>query len=493
MQDLVPTKDLEEKMRRWRDNAKPWVPHGYQERAMKFLLGNGQAGLLLPPGMGKSSITLATAKVLLKKNMIRRVLIVAPLRPCYDTWPAEVCDWSDFHSMRIALLHGDAKYRERTLRNLQPEHTICIVNPEGVLWLTASKSRMKQLDADMLVIDESSRWKNSTAVRFRALRKYLPTFKRRYILTGSPRPRNYEDLHGQVFLMDLGNALGPYLTHYRNTYFYPTGFQGREWELLPGADETINARIAPMVMRLDARDYLTLPKEVTRLHKIELPPSARKEYDSIEDTMMSTLFAQPLINSASARSKCTQIANGSVYLDPDPNEKWGSKKRPSKVIHTAKVEALTDLVHELQGEPLLVGVGFKHDVLAIRAALGADIPCINGDTTRAQSADFIARWNRGELPVMLGHPRSISHGLNLQKFNARHVAYFDIPDDLDAYEQFYMRINRQGNTAAFVMKHHFVAQDTVDVVKLRNLVRKDTGQKAFLAAMKQYSEERRRR
>jgi SNF2-related domain/Helicase conserved C-terminal domain len=489
-EDLVP-KSLAAAMRTWRLAAKKWVPHEYQERAIKFMLENGYAGLLLSPGMGKTSTTLAVAKVLMAKGLVKRVLVVAPLRPCYDTWPAEVCAWEEFKDFGVALLHGPGK--DKVLRALEPGHQIVLINPEGMQWLCSSKKNMDALGPDvMLVVDESSLWKSSTTVRFRAVRKWLRTFRRRYILTGSPRPRNYLDLHGQVLLMDLGMALGEYLTHYRNNFFYPTGYQMREWAPLPGSAERIDALVAPMVMRLDARDYLKLPKEMEQTHRVVLPPKARKEYDQVEGSLLSTLFTQPLVNSASSRAKCCQMANGAVYLDADPEETW-KKNRPVKTVHSAKVDALAELVAELQGEPLLVGIGYRHDVEAIRKALGKDIPCINGETTRGQAADYIDRWNKGLLPVMLGHPASMGHGLNLQKFNSRHVAYFDLPDNYDTYSQFYQRVNRQGNKSEFVMKHHFVADDTVDVAKMRNLREKATGQNAFLTAMKRYTEERRRR
>jgi SNF2 family DNA or RNA helicase len=486
-QDLVPPA-LAEKMAKWRAEAKLWKPHHYQERALKCMLENPYFGLLLSPGMGKTSVTLADVKVLLKKRLVKRVLVSGPLRACYDTWPAEVCDWADFKDLRIALLHGGKK--EQVLRQLGPEHKICLINPEGFAWLTSKVSRMKQLDADMLVIDESSLWKSASSQRFRCLRKWLPQFSRRYILTGSPRPRHYLDLWAQIFILDMGKTLGQYISHYKQRFFFPTGYMNREWELLPGADKEINKLIAPMVLRLDAKDYLTLPKEMERTHRVELPPAVRKEYDAVEENLMSTLFYAPFVNSAAARSKCAQMANGAVYLDPRPeDDRWPSKDRPVKFLHTAKVEALVDLVNELQGEPLLVGIGFKHDVTAIRKALG-DVPCINGETTRAQAAEYIDKWNRGLLAVLLGHPMSMGHSLNLQKFNAQHVAFFDLPDNYDTYAQFYLRVCRQGNKALFVMKHHFVVQDTVDVAKMRNLKRKGSGQNAFLDAMKWYSEER---
>jgi SNF2-related domain len=473
----------------WRKKSKTWKPHAYQERAAQFLLENPQAGLLLPPGMGKTSVSLAVLLVRLLAGHAERMLVTAPLRACYDTWPAEVCDWTDFNALGVAILHGPGK--DKALRALEPHHKVVLINPEGVPWLTSSKKNMDLLGADALTVDESSLWKSSTTVRFRALRKHLHRFKYRHILTGSPRPRNYLDLHGQIFILDRGLALGEYLTGYRNTYFFPTGYQMREWEILPGAAQKIDKLVAPMVMRLDAKDYLKLPKELEQTHRVELPPAARTEYDKIEKSLLSTLFSAPLTSSASARSKCCQIANGAVYLDSDPDERWRLHNRPSKALHTAKVEALVDLVNELQGDPLLLGIGYRHDVEAIRKALGKDVPVINGTTTRSQAADYIERWNKGLLPLLLGHPASMAHSLNMQKFNAQHVGYFDIPDNYDLYLQFFLRVCRQGNKASFVIKHHFVASATVDVVKMRNLRERATGQNAFLEAMKKYSEERR--
>lgn len=488
--DLVP-KSLAAKMVEWRAASKSWVPWPYQENSIKLMLQNAQFGLLLSPGMGKTSTTLAVFKILKQRKLVKRMLVIAPIRACENTWPAEVCDWTEFKGFNVALLHGSDK--DKRLRMLTDDVDICLINPEGIAWLTSKAANMKLLGADMLVVDESSLWKSSVTVRFRALRKHLRNFKRRYILTGSPRPRNYLDLHGQVFLMDLGYALGEYLTNYRNTFFFPTGFQMREWEILPEADKKIDALVAPMVHRLDAKDYLKLPKELEQTHRVELPPAARAEYDKIENSLLSTLFSAPLVSSASARSKCCQIANGAVYLDNDPDERWGrSKHRPSKVLHTAKVDALVELVNELQGEPILIGIGYKHDVESIRKALGKTTPCINGDTTRGQAADYIERWNQGKLPYLLGHPASMGHALNLQKFNAQHVAYFDLPDNYDLYEQFFLRVCRQGNKSSFVIKHHFVVRATVDVVKMRNLRARATGQNAFLAAMKKYSEERKK-
>jgi SNF2 family DNA or RNA helicase len=482
--DLVP-KSLAVKMDAWRREGQPWKPLPYMERALKFMLEHSQSGLLLDPGLRKTSITLAAAKILLQRKMIHRVLVVAQLRVMYDVWPREVCKWQDFHNFRVALLHGD---RDKALRALRPEHQIVVINPEGFAWLLERSERMRLLGADMLVVDESSKFRNTNSVRFRAMRKAVGFFKRRHILTGSPRPKNYLDLFGQIFILDRGAALGAFVTHYRNNYFYPTGYNGYEWALVPGRDKDINRLVAPLVLRLDSKDYLKLPRELERIHNVELPEKVQTEYDAIEDNLMSKLFTEPLVNSAAARSKCCQLANGSVYTDQPGAERVVA--RPYKVIHSAKVDALVDLYEELQGEPLLISIGYHHDVAAIRAALDKNMPCINSDCTRTQASDFIDKWNRGLLPALMVHPASGGHGLNLQEFNARHVAVFDIPDDYDLFDQLYRRVRRSGNTAAFVMRHLFVTRNTVDQAKLINLRKKGSGQKDFLDAMREYAEKR---
>ena len=488
MSDLVPI-TLAAKMAEWRKEAKLWPPHPYQEAALKALLANGQFGLFLEPGLGKSAISLAAVQILLKKKLIKRVLIIAPLRVCYDTWPSEISSWEDFNSLGVALLHGPNK--EKVLRALEPEHQVCLINPEGILWLMSQASRVKALAADMLIIDESSLFKSSVSSRYRRLRPYLASFKRRVILTGSPRPKSYLDLFAQVYILDRGVTLGQYISHYKSRWFYPTGFQMREWSILPGAAEEINKAIAPFVLRLDAKDYIKLPKEIEQTHRVELPPAARKEYDNIEETLMSTLFAAPFVNSAAARSKCAQLANGAIYLDAGPQDaRWPTKQRPVKFIHTAKVDALVELYGELQGSPLLTSIEFRHDVDAIRKALGKDIPCINGDTTRSQAADYIERWNKGLIPLLLIQPQSAGHGINLQKSECSHVAFFSLPDNFDTYFQTFCRVYRQGNKASFVIRHLFVTQNTVDVAKLANLRRKGSGQAAFLNAMRDYAEQK---
>lgn len=866
--DLVP-RSLAARMAQWRAEAKNWKPWPYQEQALRLMLENGQFGLFLDPGLGKSSTTLAALSILFKKKLAKRALVVAPLRVVYGVWPEEVCQWREFRDMRVALAHGGDK--DQVLRMLEPEHNVVLTNYESLPWLCGNPAHLKALDADTIVFDECfaagtlvrtaeglkpiesihhgdviineggfcrvinmaariskeplvevklsdktirstadhpfftelgwlpakyltgrrlldlaavrdlrqrnetsseafsrrqrayllailhaevgasekpewasnccattrfeilgttetfdhrpniedanavreafdreeggssirafevrnvraalqsegaeitlrsrknlltslrhslhletgrldgrdashavlnsyagqeartsleqggvvafrisgeglekgeavraqfqgsrrqrarslgdgaastgmpaeeiylqlrhkvgeeaarlsyllqsgfwrtceedgggsgrrqslrttssgrkersqtigtrvesvtyiepggasivydlevegcphyevegvavvhncSRMKDPTTVRFRALRPHLAKFKRRYGLTGSPVPNSYMDLFGECYILDRGATLGQYITHYRNRYFYPTGYQMREWALLPDSAEQINKAIAPMVLRLDAQDHLKLPKVLPDdVRRVDLPPAARKEYDSIEDSLMSTLFTSPLVNSASARSKCCQLANGAVYVDPPPGdeEDWRRERR-FKVVHEAKVEALVELVDELQGQQLLVAIDFHHDVAAVRKALGKDVPCINGATTKGQLAAYLDAWNAGALPLLMVHPASGGHGLNMQKSHARHVCFFGLPDNYDYYDQLWRRVWRQGNQAPFMLKHFIVARDTVDVAKMKNLERKGTTQRTFLDAMREYARERER-
>jgi hypothetical protein len=495
--DLVP-RLLGEFMEKCKHAAKPWTPWPYQERALKFLLENPTSGLLLCPGMGKTSTLLAALKVLLKKKIVKRCLVVVQLTPLYEVWPAEAREWTDFHGIGVAMLHGDEK--EYNLRNLTPDHQLCLCTPEGLSWLLGSKSNIEALRADMLVIDESSKFKNSQSVRFKKLRPLLSQFGRRHILTGSPRPRNYEDLFSQIFILDQGRRLGQYVTHFRNEYFYPTGFMGREWTPLPDAPERINAKVANVVLRMDGEDYLKLPTTAPpRMHRVTLPPKVLKEYEALELKMVNADFspdkaARQAVTAASIRSKCCQIANGAVYVKELSGESEfigdvGLKlsKTVVRTIHSAKTDAVVELVEELQGEPLLLAIGFKHDVTALRAALRYDVPVIHGGTPHRQRLEWLTKWNRGELPVLLGHPASMGHGLNMQKCDCRHVGFFNIPDDYDHYDQFFKRVRRQGNKARFVMPHLFVARGTIDEAKLENLRKKGSGQRDFMSAMKEYA------
>lgn len=446
-----------------------WKPHKYQANAVKRGIQQAALALFLDPGLGKTSIFLAIVKLLKKEKLINKTLIIAPLRVCYLVWPKEVAKWADFCQLKVQILHGKDKEK-----NLYKEADIYLINPEGLTWLV--KHNLKKLGFDMLGVDESTKFKASNTQRFKLLKGILPIFRRRIIMTGSPSPNGMMDLFSQIFILDGGAALGKFITHYRNKFFYPTGFGGYEWKLQPGADKTIRDAIKPLVLRLEAKDYLDLPQIIENNIYVELPKAAREAYNEMEEELFIGLEEGDVeaANAAAASMKCRQIANGGVY-DEDKN---------AHEIHMEKAEAVKDLIDELQGVPAFIAYDFDHDLKRLLKVLGKNTPNIS--TASPKQAERIeAEWNAGNIPVLLGHPASVGHGLNLQG-SGNHVIWHSLTWNFEHYEQFNKRVHRQGNKNSHVYIHHIIAEETVDIAILTALKFKDSTQRSLLAGLKDY-------
>lgn len=475
----------------FRPSPEQWQPHEYQKKAIKWLLQHACAALLLDPGLGKTSIALAAIKLLKKEGLLNRALVIAPLRVCYNVWPAEAEKWTDFTGLRVALLHG--KFKEANLRS---NADVYVINPEGLPWLMQSAQNgdktdvkwFKSLHFDTLVVDELSKFKHHSTLRFKLLKPVLHTFQRRWGLTGSPAANGLMDLFGQAFVLDMGNAFGKWFSHFRMKYFYAVDHMGWEWKLQPGAEQLIYERLAPLALRMSAEDYLALPKLLEQTINVQLPDNARKIYNQMEDDLLA-LIEKELVTaptSGVAAMKCRQLANGGVYMEPATP---GSAPKV-KEVHSAKADALVDLIGELQGQPLLVAYEFKHDRERILKAIGKGTPFIDGDVPPKKADVIIAAWNRGEIPVLLGQPAAIGHGLNLQGAS-NHVCWFSMIWDYEIYDQFIRRIYRQGQKADKVFVYHIVAEDTVDNAVLWGLRHKRKGQQDLFDGIKMLSRRRR--
>lgn len=457
--------------------AKRWQPHAYQKKAVRHLIERGAAALFLDPGLGKTSITLGAIKILLQQKLMSRALIVAPLRVCYSVWPREVEKWTDFNQLKVVVLHGGDK-----LEKLSEPADIYLINPEGLDWLTTDK-RIDKLGTDVLVIDESSKFKHTNTKRFKALKPHLKKFRRRWILTGTPAPNGLMDLFGQVYIMDLGKSLGSYITHFRINYFDATGFGGYTWVPKRDSAEKIYELLRPMALRLAAEDYLELPELVINNIYVDLPEEARRIYDELEEEMITTLQGSEIITAvtaAAASIKCRQVANGGIFVQHDhapavSSDRWRN-------LHTAKVDAVADLIEELQGQPVLVAYDFEHDKDRLRKGLPGAV--FASDYSAKEFVKIEEAWNRGEISILCGHPASLGHGLNLQGAG-QHVIWHSMFWDLELYDQFIRRILRQGNKHAHVFCHHIMARNTVDATILRTLDRKDRVQGKFLDAMRE--------
>lgn len=485
----------------FKPSSTPWQPHAYQKKAVKFLLEHAASALFLDPGLGKTSITLAAIKLLKQKKVLDKVLLIAPLRVCYSVWPREVEKWTDFGQLKVVVLHGPDKEAK-----LKEDADVYVINPEGLDWLLQAKKtkkvsaktgkvtttvevdlrRWKSLGFDTLVIDELSKFKHTTTNRFKALKLVLNTFRRRWGLTGSPASNGLMDLFGQCYILDQGRTLGPYITHYRMKYFNPS-HDGFSWVIREGAEEEIYERLAPLALRMAANDYLDMPALIENNIRVDLPDDVRRVYDQLEEDLIAKLDEKVVVAStaAAASIKCRQVANGGLYLDPEVQAlvKLPKSKREWANLHHEKIDALADLIDELQGSPLLVAYDFEHDLDRLRERLGQDVPYIGGGVSAKRSAELERAWNQGHLPVLLGHPQAMGHGLNLQEVG-HHVAWHSMTWDYELYDQFIRRVLRQGNKSKKVFVHHIMARGTIDEVMLTALKSKRKGQNALFDALK---------
>jgi SNF2 family DNA or RNA helicase len=451
-----------------------WNPHQYQQNAVKFLVENGSGQLWLDPGLGKTSITLEAIKILKAANAISKVLILAPLRPCYAVWPDEIEKWDNFNGMSISVLHGPTKDKK-----LHDNSLIHVINFEGLQWLSTTIRRLGiKMPYDMLVVDEISYLKNTRTQRFKALSPMLDQFKRRFGLTGSPAPNSLMDIFGPQLVIDRGATFGKYITHFRTNYFYPTGYGGYTWQIQAEAEEKIHEALANKVLRMSAQDYLDLPELIYNRVYVHLPEKAMKLYKDLEDKLLIDIENGQVtaMNAAVAVGKCQQIANGAIYLD--------GEERETQEVHDEKLNAVADIVEELSGQPCIIGYHFKHDLERLQK-LFPDAPVIGSGVSGDKMTGIINRWNMGQTPVLLAHPQSAGHGLNLQ--GAGHaVIWFSNTWSLEIFEQFIRRLWRQGQRNNIVV-HQIIAKKTIDEAIVAAINSKDKTQQSLMLAIKEYA------
>ena len=423
--------------------------------------------------MGKTSVALAAFKVLKRAGVVERMLVIAPQRPARLVWRQESEKW-DF-DLSFALAIGTPAQR---IAALASEADVYLINPENVDWLVSGvQAGSVQMRADMLIVDESTRFKNPSSERFKALRKLLPKFKRRAILTGTPMPNKLEDLFGQSYIMDQGLALGRFITGFRQVYMdpqYKPGVPVALWTPKPDAEQRVYGKLDGKVLRLAAGDYLTMPDRVDNTVRVELPLAARSHYGAMEQDFFARITSGEVTaaNAAAATMKLRQMANGTVY---DENGK-------ALQLHDAKIDALKSLIEEQSGQPLLVAVAFLSEVATICTALGYDVPYLGGGISATESERIVNAWNAGETPVLLAHPTSVAHGLNLQA-GGHAVCWFGLTWALEEYLQLNARVWRQGQKRSVVI-HHLVAQDTIDELMVKRLTDKHAAQERLFDALK---------
>jgi SNF2 family DNA or RNA helicase len=428
-----------------------------------MMLTQGAVGLFLDPGLGKTSICLGALKVLRNHGYFKKALIVAPIRPMYSTWPAEVFKWEEFNDFTYTVVHGPEKSQR-----LKEDVELYFINPEGLKWLF---SQPNLPGWDTLIVDESTKFKDTRTQRFKSLKGHLDKFRRRWILTGTPVPNGLMDLFGQIFILDRGRALGRYVTHFKAEYFMNVGYGGWNWVPQPGAFDRVIERIKPLILQLSAEDYLKMPELIYHKVEIELPEAAMATYQSVESDFVAMLSDTTLVaaNAAAAGTKCRQIANGAVYVNDEHD--WVT-------VHDEKLDALEDLLEELNGHPVLLLYEFRHDRERILARFPHAV-----DLKSTDVSVVVGEFNAGRVPLLIGHPASMGHGLNLQG-SCHHVIWFGITWNLEYYDQAIARVYRQGQESEHVYVYHLIAKDTLDQKVIKVLDKKDRTQQDLLSALK---------
>lgn len=438
--------------------------HGYQKKATERILQQKRVGLFLDMGLGKTVITLTAIKELIEDFAIWKVLVIAPKRVAEDTWSREHEKWDHLSGLRISKVLGTPAQR---MKALKAEADIYVIGRDNVKWLVELMG--KSWPFDMVVIDELSSFKNPSTQRFKALRKVIPASDRVVGLTGTPSPNGLMDLWAEIYLLDRGERLGTTISAYREKYFRAgarNGYIVYKWEPYSYSQKEIERKISDICMSMSAEDYLELPERIDNEIKIRLSEKEMKQYDQMERDQLLRIDDETVValNAAAVMNKLLQMANGSVYAD------GGDVVR----IHEKKLDALEEII-DTTGEPVLVFYSFRHDLEAIKKR----IP----DARELESSEDIARWNQGDIPVLLCHPASVGYGLNLQD-GGHVIVWYGLTWSLELYQQANARLYRQGQEKPVII-HHLVAEGTADEQVMKALQHKDTSQAALLAALKE--------
>jgi len=476
---------------------KHFFPHQYQVTAIAEGLRKLYLALFLDPGLGKTVIVLWILRRLQKQKKVKSLLVVAPLRACYSTWPKEPKKWWFSHHMKVRTLHGSSKGWQLT----QPAD-IYVINPEGLKWLfTVALKGKRTWPFQMLVVDESGKFRNPKSKNLGILSKKLYKFMRRMILNGTPCPNSLMDLWGQYLIVDRGQEFGGKVTHYRHQYFHKAGFRGYEWRINDEeAEQRIYKRASHMSLVMEAKDHLSIPEVTFPVRKLILPPKARKIYDGFEEDLFAYIdkHALELKNTAVASGACRQVCSGAMYHPLTDEEKLhppATKDRKWHEIHDAKIEGLFDLIDELQGKPLLIAYTFHHTRVRLEAAIKKRYKrkplYIGSGVSPKQGVKIEDMWNAKQLHELLGQPKSMSHSLNMQ-FAGGDICWFDHLWDLELYIQFCQRLARQGAIAPTRI-HHLVMEDTVEEAMLSRLTLKSRKQRDFKTALQNYRLQRQKK
>lgn len=447
--------------------APEWHPHGYQERGIEWLTSRISGALFLAPGMGKTSITLAAILKLKQMGYAKRILILAPLTVCVTTWISEPKKWLQFQGLKIGLAHGPNK--QRVLED--PQYDIVVMNYDGLAWAAPVLAKGHTFGA--LVCDEITKLKHASSKRFKLLKPLLPSFTFRWGLTASPTANGLMDLFGQVFVLDSGQRLGRYITHFRAKYFHQEPWDQYRYFITPEKADLLTAQLTDLAMYMDPKDYLVLPGLLDVVRPVKL--KGMLEYKFLRDEFILKMQDTTItaVNAGVLTNKLRQFAGGALYTED----------RECTEVGTDKIDALVELVEELNGEPLIVAYEFNHEAERLLKIFPTAKAIRGGMSTKAVQ-DIVASWNAGGIPVLLIQPQAGAHGINLQEGGSA-ICWFSLTYNMENYQQLIARIYRQGQKA-LVRNYLLVAEGTIDEALVKILADKDATQESVFQALKAY-------
>lgn len=437
--------------------------HDYQWEGLEFIWERPFSALFIDTGLGKTAIILALLHFLLEWGMLEKVLIVGPMRVIMQTWPTELRLWrhsayfnfsiirheefedeiqaaSDVaarnaaaqgmpgHEVQRARQQAKTAAKERIrIRQANSAATLHFINREALPWLV--KLFGKKWPYRILILDESSGYKDHTTQGFKSLQKILPFVERMHELTATPAAEGYMGLFAQIFLLDRGERFGRFITHYRENYFKYDRYD-RRYTLMPGSEDKIIGKISDICLVMKAEDCLPdLEQPLIVPKRIKLLPHELRQYRAFKREFILDLPDGTEVEAETAAAlagKLLQLASGAVY----------DAAGKTHVLHDHKIEALREVCAEAES-PVLVAYWYKSS----RARLQKAFPDMR---FMGREGLEVEPWNQGVIPLLGVHPRSVGHGLNMQLGPGHTVAFFDMPWSYELWYQLIRRIARQG-------------------------------------------------
>lgn len=430
----------------------------YQERAVNFVVDNSKVALFLDMGMGKTVITLKAIQRMIDDLQAVNVLIIAPLRVANTTWGTEIDKWVDFENLSYSICTGSLDNR---IENLKKKVNIHIINRENILWLV-EHFKWKW---DTVIIDESSSFKSHQSKRFLALKAIINKIDNIILLTGTPCPQSYMDLWSQIYLIDKGERLGANITKYRDSYFKMRPYAMDKWDLTLGSEAIINEKLSDVSMSMSQKDYIDLPEMLYSEVIVPMNDATKKLYVDFTKDYIVTLNNTDIVakQKASLQNKLLQICNGAVY-DNDKN---------TIVLNNDKIDALREIIDDNPNENFLVAYTYKSDLERLQKEFKRISKVLTTDS------QIVKDWNDRKIKLLLAHPASAGHGLNLQHGGST-IIWFGLTWSLELYQQFNKRLHRLGQDKP-VKVIHLISDAKEEMHVTQALSHKAKNQDEFLA------------